>query len=182
MTFGGGPVRAPSFGPSLTLTRRVDGLFDIITNGIAANFGSYNFSLNDLPNSSEFTALFQTYCIEEVSITWRPEYTQLSDAAPVSNAVNTSFNTALNIIGATPTSVDDVLQYSRCSTTQINVPHTMKFRPVLLMDNTMPCFCAVTTLSPSLNWWGVSYAVPATGTPMTFRSTAVFKIRLAGPY
>ena len=122
MVFGGGAVRAPGFGPSITLTRRVDGLFDIITNGISANFGSYNVSLNDLPNYAEFTALFQTYSIEKVAIVWRPEYTTLSDAAPVSNAVNTSFNTALNVIGATPTSVNDVLQYSRCNTTQINVP------------------------------------------------------------
>lgn len=177
----GTSMTTPNLGPSIMLTRRVEGLFDITTTGIAANFGVFNFSLNDLPGYTDFTALFQMYRIEAVEIVWRPEYTELTDAALVSNAVNVCFNTSINIIGSTPTSVDDVLQNSNCSSSSITRQHKVVFRPAVLMDNVSPCYCFVSSQSPSTNWWGVSYGIQATGVPMTFRSTAVFRLALRAP-
>jgi len=177
----GTAMQTPNLGPSILLTRRIEGLFDIITNGIAANFGVFNFSLNDLPGSSDFTALFQMYRIESIEIEWRPEYTELTDAALVSNAVNCCLNTAINNIGSTPTSVDDVLQNSNCSSSSITRQHKVRFRPCVLMDNVSPCYCFVSSQSPSTNWWGISYGIQATGIAMTFRSTAVIKLALRAP-
>lgn len=177
----GTSMTTPNLGPSISLTRRVEGLFDIITNGIVANHGVFNFSLNDLPSSAEFTSLFQMYRIEQVEIVWRPEYTELTDAAPVSNAVNVTLNTAVNLIGSTPTTVDDVLQNSNCSSSSVTRQHSVRFRPCVLMDNISPCYCFVSSQSPSTNWWGLSYGINPTGTAMTFRSTAVFKLALRAP-
>lgn len=175
------PVTIPRLGPSITLTRRVTELFDIVCDGINPSVGTFNFSLNDLPNSSEIVNLFQTFSIDEVSVRWNPEYTELTDAALVSNAVNVNFTTAINVIGATIATVDDVNQFSAASSTPINRTHSVRFKPMLLMDGSMPCSCAVTTLSSSLNFWGISYGIPPTGTGMTLRAVAVFKVTCTGP-
>jgi len=159
--------------------RTVEGLFDIVTNGIAPNIGVFNFSLNDLPNSSEFTVLFDQYKIEEIEIEWTPEYTELTDAALVSNAVNVFFNTAIDPAGNTPVSVDDVLQYRSLSSTPITKCHKRRFVPAVLMDNIIPASCYIACSSPSTNLWGVVYAIPPTGIAMTFRSRVKYYLSMA---
>ena len=174
-------LQTPRLGPEIKICRRVELLFDVVCDGINPSLGTFNFSLNDLPNYTDFTNLFQLYRLDEIDIQWRPEYTELTDAALVSNAVNVGFNSCLNIINSSVTSVTDVLQNNMCSTTPINRIHRQRFRPMLLMDGSMPCACHVTTQSPSLNWYGISYGIQPTGIAMTFRSTAVYKVTLSGP-
>lgn len=178
---GGTSMQTPNIGPTIKVTRRLVEGFDITCDGINPSVGIFNFSLNDLPSSSEFTSLFQLYRLDEVNIKWRPEYTELTDAALVSNAVNVGFNSAVSVIGATPVTVADVLQNSNCSTTSITKEHDVRFRPALLMDGTSPCYCFVSTASPSSNWWGLQYAIPPTGVAMTFSATVVYRISLRGP-
>lgn len=177
----GTQMQVPNLGPSIRLTRRCEDLFNIVCDGINPSVGVFNFSLNDLPSSAEFTALFQMYRIDEVEIVWRPEYTELTDAALVSNAVNVSINTAVNLIGAAPATVDDVLQNSNCSSSSITRQHSVRFKPAILMDNTSPCYCFLSSQSPATNWWGLSYGIKPTGIAMTLRSTAVFKLTLRAP-
>lgn len=160
-------------------TRTVEGLFDITTNGIAANFGVFNFSLNDLPNSAEFTVLFDQYKIEQIEIEWTPEYTELTDAALVSNAVNVFLNSAIDPAGNTPTSVDDVLQYRSLHSTSITKPHKRTFVPAVLMDGIIPASCYISCASPSTNLWGVVYGIPPTGVAMTFRSRVKYHLSMA---
>jgi len=177
----GTSMQTPNLGPTICLTRRIEDIFNIICDGINPSVGSINFSLNDLPSFAEFTGLFQLYRIDEVEVRWRPEYTELTDAALVSNAVNVTLNTAISVIGASPASVSDVLQNSNCSTTSITKEHSVRFRPALLMDGSSPCYCFVSTASPSLNWYGIQYGVAPTGVAMTLRSTAVYKLSLRAP-
>lgn len=174
------PMMSPVIRPVITVTRRVDGLYDIINDGINPSLAMYNFKLSDVPNYTEFTALFQTYRIDAVNITFRPEYTTLSDAAPISNAINTTFNSAVAIDTVTPASVAAVLECSNCSSTSITREHRVSLRPQLLMNNTMPCSCALTTLSPSVQWFGLKIGVPPCGVAMTFRSTVVYKFTFMG--
>lgn len=177
----GTAMTVPNLGPTICLTRRVEEIFDIVCDGINPTVGIFNFSLNDLPSYAEFTALFQMYRLDEIEILWRPEYTELTDAALVSNAVNVNFNTSISVIGASPANVQDVLQNSNCSSTSITRPHSVRFKPALLMDGTSPCYCFVSSQSPSTNWWGVQYGILPTGVAMTFRSTAIYKLSLRAP-
>lgn len=178
---GGTQMQTPNIGPTIAVTRRLIEGFDIVCDGINPSVGIFNFSLSDLPSSSEFTSLFQLYRLDEINIKFRPEYTELTDAALVSNAVNVGFNSAVSVIGSTPSSVTDVLQNSNCSTTSITQEHNVRFRPALLMDGTSPCYCFVSTASPSSNWYGLQFGIPATGVAMTFRATVVYRVSLRGP-
>lgn len=141
--------------------------------------GTFNFSLVDVPNSTEFTTLFDTYKIERIEIEWYPEYTELTDAALVSNAVNVQLNTAIDPSGYSPATVSDVLQYRTLHSTGITKQHKRSFIPAYLMDGIVPVSAYISTQSPSTNWFGVLYGVVPTGVAMTFRSRVKFFLSLA---
>ena len=172
-------IRNPIVSNPIKFQRTVEGAFDINTNGIAVNVGYFSFSLNDLPNYTEFTTLFDLYKIEMIEIEWTPEYTELTDAAPVSNAVNCYFNTAIDPAGNAPTNVDDVLQYRSLHSTSITKTHKRSFVPAFLMDGIIPASCYISCASPSSNLYGIVYGIPATGVAMTFRSRVKYHLSLA---
>jgi len=179
---GGSSMTTPVLGPTIHIARRLEERFDLSTDGINPTIGVFNFSLDDLPNFQEFTNLFQYYMIEEIQAVWRPEYTELTDAALVSNAVNTSLTTAISYNGVTPSSVSDVLENANASTTSITKEHHVRFKPAMLMNKITPCYCFIISQSPSEDYWGIQYAIPPTGVPMRFSSTIIYKIALRAPY
>lgn len=154
--------------------RTVEQLFDVICDGINPSVGSFNFSLVDVPNSSEFTALFDQYRLDSIDIEWFPEYTVLSDSGLTSNAINVMFNTAVDPVGYTPALYTDVLQYKTLKSTGITSRHKRTFKPMYLVDGIAPVNTFISTASPSSNWWGIVYGVPPTGVAMTFRSRVTF--------
>jgi len=169
----------PTVATPIKFQRTVEGAYDITTTGLVANVGVFNFSLNDLPNYTEFTGLFDLYKIERIEIEWTPEYTELTDASLASNAVNVYFNTAIDPAGNAPASVDDVLQYRSLHSTAITKHHKREFTPAYLMDGIIPAACYISCASPSSNLYGVVYGIPATGVAMTFRSRARFHLSMA---
>ena len=183
---GIGPARSsiatqPRLKPVVNFTRKVEQFYDIACNGIAANVGSFIFTLDTLPDYTDFTNLFQSYRIKKVKLEWKPEYTELTDAALVSNAVNVNFNTAINnSSSAGPSAVSDVTQYESCKSTGITKTHTRTLTPAILMGSTMPCNCYITSDAPSERHYGLWYGIPATGVAMTFRCVATFTIECAG--
>lgn len=168
----------PSQGPAIKFERTIEGIFDIVCDGINPSVGSINFSLNDLPSSTEFTSLFDQYRIDRVEIEWYPEYTELTDAALVSNAVNVQVNTAIDPVGFAPSAVADVLQYKTLVSTGITKQHRRMLKPQYLIDGVLPISAFVSTSSPSLNWYGVVYGVAPTGVAMTFRSRAKYYLSM----
>jgi len=171
----------PQYSPIVKFVRTVQSSsFDITCDGINPSIGIINFSLNDLPNSTEFSALFQMYKIDKVEVTYRPEYTELTDASVLSNAVNVNFNSAVDPSGNTPSAVNDVLQFQNCKSTGITKLHSRAFKPYLLMDGTTPCHCFVSTNSATTNFWGFSYGIPPTGVAMVFRSTFKYHLVCGG--
>lgn len=132
--------------------------------------------MNDLPNSTEFSSLFDQYRLDKVEIEWYPEYTQLVDSALVSNAVNTQVNTAIDPVGFSVASVSDVLQYKTMVATGITKCHKRTLKPMYLIDGVLPINSFVSTSTPSLNWYGVVYGIAPTGVAMTFRSRAKYYI------
>lgn len=174
-------ISQPGTYPLVCVTRLVEGLFNVITDGINPALYAFQFSLQDVPGNAEMTAMFQTFCIEQVEIWWRPEYTVLSDAAAVSNSVNVEFNSAIDVVNSSaPATVDAVLEYQTCAHTSIVSSHYRKLRPAISVDSVIPMCAMVASSQVSANWLGIKVGVPATGIAMTFRSTCKFKIVLGG--
>lgn len=173
-------VVQPRLYPIVKFTRTYTKEFDITTNGIAANIGDFYFTLDQLPQYTDFTNLFLQYRIEKIRIQWKPEYTELTDAALVSNAVNVNFSSAItNATSGAPASVDDVQACQSLKQTSITKQHSRSFEPATLMNN-MFCNCYITSDQPSEKHYGIWYAIPATGVAMTFRSTVTFIVSCAG--
>jgi len=160
------------------IVRTVEGIFDVICDGVNPSSGMFNFSLNDLPNYTEFTTLFDLYKIEKVEVTFYPEYTVLSDSGLASNAVNVQFNTCIDPVGNTPSAYTDILQYSSCKSTGVTKQHSRVIYPMYLLDGIVPQSVYISTASPSTNHYGLGYGVPPTGVAMTFRSRALYYLSL----
>ena len=150
-----------------------------MADGINPSLGVFNFSLNDLPGYTDFTALFDQYKIDRIEIEWFPEYTELTDASTLSNAKNVQLNTAIDPAGATPAAVTDVLQFRTLHSTSITKVHKRDFKPAYLVDGISPVSMYLNTSSPSSNWFGISYGVDPTGVAMDFRSRAKFYLSMA---
>lgn len=98
--------------------------------------GAMSFNLNSLPNSSEFSALFDEYKIMKVSLKWVPfgdsvdmpiatmtgTSSLLSPGGPLITVVDYDDNTA-------PTAAADLLQYQTSKVTPIPKPLSMTIRP-----------------------------------------------------
>ena len=174
-------MNQPTYKPVVRFTRKVDRVYDIACNGIAASVGAFDFRLDVLPDYTDFTNLFQAYRITKVKLEWRPEYTELTDAALVSNAVNVNFNSAVDPTNAnSPASVDEVTQYQSCKSTGITRPHKRTLVPSILMGGVTPCNCSISTQSPSERHYAIKYGIPPTGVAMTFRCVATYYLECSG--
>jgi len=150
--------------------------YDVITDGINPTRYGFSFSLNSLPNPSDFTSLFDTYQITRIEIDWTPEYTELTDAALVSNAVNVRFNSCIDLLDAgAPSNVNTVLQYESLKSSSVTKNHRRTFVPCVLSDN-MPVVAWQPTSNPSEAHYGVKVAIQPTGVPMTFHGRVKFYI------
>lgn len=174
-------ISQQNFYPRVTVTRIVSSPYNISCDGINPTLAGINFSLADIPSATDFTNLYQTYCIESVEIWFRPEYTVLSDSSALSNSVNVDFYSAIDSTsGTAPSSLGDVTSYQNCAHTSIVKDHYRKVRPAYLIDDLLPSCAMMSTASVSSNWFGLKIAIPPTGVAMTFRTVAKFKIALAG--
>lgn len=174
-------IRAPRLYPTVAVARFAQGLFDVTTDGINPTFYAFNFSFNDVPGYSELATTFQFFCIEQIEIWWRPEYTVLSDASALSNSVNVEFNSAIDLGDTTaPTTVNALLEYQSTAHTSITTTHYRKFKPVYLISGVMASCGLLATSAASTNWLGMKVALNPTGVAMVFRSTVKFKIALSG--
>lgn len=187
------PARAPSgFAPSniphqpalyprICIARTVSGIYDLVSDGINPTYVGLNFSLNDIPGLADMTGMYQTYCIEQVEIWFRPEYTVLSDASALSNSVNVDLYSAIDLTDSSaPGAVADIQQYQNCAHTSIVTTHYRKIKPAYAASGGAPMCLLVPTSNNTLNWNSLRVAIPPTGVAMTFRSIAKFKIALVG--
>ena len=164
-------MKCPVYRPVYKFSRVVEGVFDISTDGINPSLLAYVFRLDTLPDYTDFTRLFDMYRITKVEIDWVPEYTELTDAALVSNAVNVRFNSTVDLTDASaPASVDEILQYQQLLSSGITKPHKRVWQPTFLMGGYVPCSCWLPTSAPSERHYGLKVAIAPTGVAMTFRS------------
>lgn len=174
-------ISQPNLAPTVVVSRIVNGLCDVTTDGINPSPFGFTFTLNQIPGASELIRMYQTYCIEQIEVWWRPEYTQLVDSALVSNAANVEFYSALDLAdGSAPASVDALLEYQSVAHTGITKNHYRKLRPSYLLNGTSPTCVRISTAYPNEKWYAIKVAVPPTGVAMTFRSVVKFKVVLTG--
>lgn len=172
-------MKSPVYRPLYKFTRTVEGVFDVTTDGINPALVGQTYRLNQLPNSTDFTNLFDMFRIAKIEVEWYPEYTELTDAAPLSNAVNVRFNSAIDPTdGSAPSSVNDLLEYSTLKSTGVTKVHKLSFVPSILMSGT-PCSCMVPSSAPATPHYAVKIAVQPTGVAMVFRSRAKFYLECA---
>ena len=161
--------------------RVVEGTFDISTDGINPTLAGYAFQLNNLPGYSDFTNLFDMYRIDKIHVRFTPEYTELTDAALVSNAVNEYFNSAVDLTDfSSPASVNDVLQYQSLKSTGITKEHTRSWIPTYLTaEGVVPLRSYVPTSNPGMRHVGLKIGISPTGVAMTFRARVTMEVSLA---
>lgn len=100
---------------------------DIQPSASVPTYGSIQFKLSDLPDYSEFTNLFDEYCISRVKIHFRP--------AALTNLTGTSYNNPWFIYvvdkddAATPTTYDTLMQYPSVRIRSGVRDHMVSFKP-----------------------------------------------------
>jgi hypothetical protein len=108
---------------------------DISNLTAGASAGAYAPAFTNLPNNTEFSALFDEYRINKVVVKFVPNFTG-SDLNP-----NASFNSLPNIYtildyddNNTPANLDELLQYPNMKMTRGHAIHTRIFTPKVCLD------------------------------------------------
>lgn len=170
----------------LTTTR----MFRVSNLGVtAASFsGQYYFQLNFLPQSGEFTALFDAYKIWKVDVTFIPKY-NVSDFSTGGSGYGlpTMYITEDRTSGGAPASVNEIMEYSSCIARRFDRPITYTCWPQLsqtsaqgagnIIDaNTKDLW--VRTDDPGVQYHGIKYALDLPVGVEVFRMDINFKYYL----
>lgn len=148
------------------LYKRFTGVFGSLQlNNISETYAGYNFSLSDLPNYTEFTALYDMYKINRVKISFLPQQTISNSLSTVSNAAAYArFFSVIDTNDATaPTSIDQLREYESCKYTTIHRRHKRYFKPRITDSGNVytPGNPWIATSSPNVNYFGLKVAAEA---------------------
>jgi len=126
-------------------------------------FGATNFTLSSLPDSSEFTTLFDQYRIVQVALTFFP-LTTGPYASPLITVIDYDDST-------TPTSIVQLLEYPTSEMTQAGSLVTRTFNPraaTAVYSGAFTSFAQtmpgqwMDVASPSVQYYGLKWGMPAT--------------------
>lgn len=112
--------------------KRLSGAFStFVLSNVANAYTAYNFSLGDVPNYTEFTALYDYYKINAVKVTLLPQMTQNVSLGDVNNAwASKRLFSAIDYNDSSAvTTIDEIRQYSTCKFTPILKRHSRYFKP-----------------------------------------------------
>lgn len=120
---------------SFTRTFLVDTAYSIPVGWIGGGFGR-SFQLNDLPNVSEFTSLFDQYRIKGISFKLVPKQGLAIQQGVVTaggnQAVMPKIYSCIDYDDASaPGSIDEVLQYQNVKISRANQTHKRYFKPAI---------------------------------------------------
>lgn len=151
---------------------RYTGRYGIISiSNISNTFFAFNFSLNDLPNYTEFTALYDMYKINAVKINFIPQQTQSISIGAINNAAgNARFFSAIDYNdGSVPGSIDELREYKTCKYTPIFKQHSrMIYKPKILdRGGAYSVTPWISTLSPDQDYFGLKVGIEAMGSSTT---------------
>lgn len=162
--------------------KRFTGTFgSLAISNIADTLTGYNFSLSDLPNSSEFTNLFDMYKINAIKISFVPQVTENISSGSLNNPYASSrfFSCIDYNDSAAPTNIDAIRQYANCKYTPIHKVHTRYiYKPKILDTTGFTISPWISTASSSINYFGLKVGVEAmystTTTSMVYSVEAKF--------
>lgn len=109
-----------------TRTVYLPGFYNLVAGGPAVGTAR-NFKLSDVPNASEFTQLFDQYCIKMVKMSLIPRFTEVSNTSTQGNIWSVlDYDDSI-----APPNVDTVLQYENVKRTRMSQIHTRYFKPAV---------------------------------------------------
>lgn len=115
--------------------KRTAKLSDISLNASGATTQGWYFRLADLPNYTEFTALFDLYRFNKIVVRFVPSFTG-SDMNPATTswAIPTFYSAIDHDDAVTPANLDVLMQYPSLRLTRGNRIHTRIFTPAVSTD------------------------------------------------
>jgi len=129
--------------PQVYYYKRTKYLQNAISVGNGANYSqSWGFRLNDMPNATDFTNLYDEYMINKVVVKFIPKFSQVNAITGnlVANTLLTQFMSAIDYDDATAlptaTAIDEITQYQSAKITQGNRIHTRVLYPKVELTGT----------------------------------------------
>lgn len=96
-------------------------------------FGGFTYSLNSLPNYTDFTTLFDQYRVDKIRVTFYPRQNVTNGTFPSPTTDTVQSCQVFSVVdlddGNAPTSLNDVLQYQNLKTTRGLQVHSRTFKP-----------------------------------------------------
>lgn len=152
-------------GQKVFLFKRFTGAFGTLTLGSITNsYAAYNFSLSDLPNYTEFTALYDMYKINCVKMVFIPQMDTNVSLSTVNNPYASSrfFSVIDYNDGTAPLTIDELREYHTCKFTPILKTHKrVIYKPKILDSSSYSISPWMSTASPSTNYYGLKVGVEA---------------------
>lgn len=150
-------------GQKLYLFKRHVAMDNISVTNISPFLGAFVFSLDMVPDYSEFTSLYDYYKINGIKIMFLPKQTQSVSIGSVNNAdASSRFFSVLDFNDVTPpATIDDLRQYQSCRMTPVLRIHKRYFKP-RVQDSSgtySPGNPWIDTSSPSKFYYGLKVGV-----------------------
>lgn len=147
------------------LYKRTSDYFSLPISGATGALGAYAFQLSNIPNSSEFTSLYDQYKINAVSVCFYPKQTQVTSLSTTDNIrANARILTAIDYNDDTPpTTLDELRQYDNCEVDVIVNKHERYIpKPLFLNNSGQNVNSWLSTANPSTRHYGLKYGVEPT--------------------
>lgn len=132
---GGYPRMGRQMVHRFTRTDVIDTAIPIPAGFPGSGFG-FNFTLNQLPNASEFTQLFDQYCIKAIKVSLVPKQgIAVQQGLVTAGALQAVMPKVWSVIdyddSSAPAALTDLLQYQNTKCTRANQWHTRYFKPAV---------------------------------------------------
>lgn len=148
---------------------------------LASNtYGAFTFRLQNVPNSAEFTALYDQYKINAINMLIYPTLTEATSIVPATSVQNGRVLTAIDYTDATiPTTLDEIREYENCEVHSAVENFSIYIDKPKYIDNTGALRTGyISTTSPATIHYGLKYAVetlnPGSAGAYTFRIETIY--------
>lgn len=163
--------------------KRYANLGTFVVGNLTPTFASIDFALQQVPDNSDFTNLYDSYRINAVKVTFRPQQTESISIGSINNpAAYARFISAIDyndISGVT--SMDELRQYQSCKVTSVLKPHRRYIYHPRIQDRGFtytPGRPWINCTSPDQTHFGLKVGADpinsTTTTTMTYTIEAVF--------
>lgn len=169
-------------GQKLYLFKRFTGAYgQLVISSLTDTYAGYQFALRDLPNYTEFVALYDMYKINAIKISFIPQVTQNISLGAINNPeASTRFFSVIDYNdSSSPVSVDELREYQSCKMTPILRTHKRYiYKPKILDSVRSSRNPWMATSNPSEPFYGLKVAVE----PMFSSTTTVMNYNIEAKF